>query len=208
MDINSVQQAMRGLGFTGINTDDPTLGALSPDAVIALHNLAPDKSDPKKGEREVWIELDRQGHASKLRDKLVRLDAFLGVWWRAVPRFRKAGRPPIVIFVAPNIEILKKQLAIADETLVVRSGQTRLGSASWGNPVSRKRVFFALETDLHKGSMRAYRVPEETPRQRSEKASDQRERTEVRVVQVRMDDLLPKSLLAGRRLGTHEPTNN
>ena len=113
-----------------------------------------------------------------------------------------------MIFVAPNIEILKKQLAIADETLVVRSGQTRLGSASWGNPVSRKRVFFALETDLHKGSMRAYRVPEETPRQRSEKASDQRERTEVRVVQVRMDDLLPKSLLAGRRLGTHEPTNN
>lgn len=204
IDLNSISQMIRGLGFTGIHTDDPTLGTLSPDAVLSLHNLAPENPDPKKGRREIWFELDRQGHSTKLRDKLVRLDAFLGVWWRTVPRFRKAQIPPSVIFVAPNVEILKRQLAIADETLVVRAGQTRLGSATWGTPVARKRVFFALETDLHKGSMRVYRVPEKTPRERAADASDQRERTEVRVIQPRMDDLLPKRLLAGRRLGAHE----
>ena len=208
MEIHTVANHIRGLGFTGVNTDDPTLGHLSPDAIISLHNLAPDERDPKKGRREIWIELDRQGKTYKLRDKLTRLDIFMGIWWRAVPRYMNAGIPPSVIFVAPTTEILKKQLAIADETLVVRSGETRLGPAKWGPPVSRKRIFFALESDLHKGSMRVYRVPEKTPQERAVDASDQRERTEVRVVQPRMDDLLPKRLLAGRRLGTFPPKDN
>lgn len=203
LDLNSMAKVTRGLGFSGVDSEDPSFGSLSPDAIIAMHNLAPQESDPKKGRREVWIELDRQGHVTKLRDKLTRFDAFLGVWWMGVARYRKAGISPTVIFVAPNTEVLKKMLAIADETLIVRSGQTRLGSQNWGTPNSRERIFFALEPDIHKGSLRVYRVPAKTPQERAADASDQRERTEVRAIAPRMDNLLPDRLLAGRRLGTH-----
>ena len=197
IDLHSILQLQRGVAFNGIDTDRPRLGALSPDAIIGIRNLAPDQADQKPSQTELWIELDRQGNPSKLRKKLNRFDMFLGIWWRFVPRYREAGKPPLVIFVAPDIEILRKMLKIADETLKVTSGQIRLGE-NWDPPASRERIHFALESDLHMGSLRMYRVPEKTPRERQRDASDQRERTEAANIGPLMIDLLPAWVLAGK----------
>lgn len=198
LDSLSMYQVNRELSFRGMNSDDGRFGSLSPDAIIEMHNLSPERLDPRDGQREVWIELDRQGNYSKLGEKLTRFDHFLGAWWMATPRYREAGRPPFVVFVAPDISILQKMLRIADETLKVCSFQRRLGPSAGKPPASRRLIFFALESDLHQGSMRAYRVPEKPPRERVREASDQSERTEAMIIHPQIVHLLPDHLLAGK----------
>ena len=199
-DLSSI---IPGIAFEGIDLTDGTLRRISPDAALQLHNLT---DDPDTARRELWIELDRQGHATRLTEKLQNYDVFMALWWRTIRRFQKAGRPPVVIFVAPTISILKRQLLIADTVLVAQSGRAIEGSENWGPPPARNRIFFALESDLHKGSTRVYRVPELTPAMRLAAATTPQERTAAINCQPRLDEhLLPLRLMAGRRVGTHAP---
>lgn len=192
-----------GIAFRGIDLSDGSVGKMNPDAAIRLHNLT---NDPAKSRREIWVELDRQGHRARLEDKLANYDVFQALWWPVVPRFKKAGRPPVVIFVAPTTKILERQLQVADYTLTAQSGRQREGPENWGPPPARNRIYFALESDLHKGSTRVYRVPEHPPATRLALASNERERTEAKNCHPRMDEkLLPQRLMAGSRAGTHLP---
>lgn len=198
-----LSQVMPGVAFQGVDLTDDTIRRVSPDAAIQLHNLT---DNPETARRELWIELDRQGHTSRLTEKFTNYDVFMALWWRTVPRFKKAGRPPIVIFVAPSIAILKRQLLIGDTVLVAQAGRQIEGPENWGLPPARNRIFFALESDLHKGSMRMYRVPELTPAMRLAVASNPQEKAAAINCQPRMDEyLLPPRLMAGRRVGTHLP---
>ncbi|MBN8867310.1 MAG: hypothetical protein J0H98_07135 [Solirubrobacterales bacterium] len=192
-----------GIAFRGVDAGDGSIGKVHPDAAIRLHNLT---NEQKTSRREIWVEMDRQGHPGHLEEKLQNYDVFQALWWRTVPRFRSAGRPPVVVFIAPSTEILKKQIAIADRVLLAQAGRRRDGPEKWGPPASRNRIFFALEADLHKGSTRMYRVPEATPAERHATASNDRERAEAANCHPRLEDrLLPQRLMAGRRASTHEP---
>lgn len=204
IDMYSLSEVLGPIAFTGIDLGaDGRIRAVSPDASIRLHNLT---NDPETHRRELWIEMDRQGHVSKLEDKLKGYDAFLATWGRTVPRFKKAGRGPVIIFVARTMDILRTELRVADRSLTAQAGPRRDGYEAWPPPPSRNRIFFALESDLHKGSTRVYRVPELTPRERLAQASDDQERSEARNCRPRVEEhLFPPRLMAGRRDGTNEP---
>lgn len=202
MNIHQAVEKIGDIAYQGIPVDEPTLRSLKPDAAIRLHHL---KADPKAGSREYWFEIDRSGHTGKLKDKFHRLDVFQNVWWPLVPRFGRDGRAPTTVFVATSEAHLKKMIGLADETLRGRSGRRREGPEAW-RYLGRERIVFALESDLHMGSLRVYQVPAVPPDVRARNASDTRERTEAANCHPRMAKLLPDYLLAGRRDGTHEPT--
>lgn len=196
-----LHQLVEGHGFEGraFWDEENQVGNLHPDAAIRLH-LPQSYED---WSREIWVEMDRQGRIESLKAKFRNFDYFYGIWWRALPRFAKAG-PPLVVFVAPNLEVLQRQLRIADETLTLRGGRRIDGAENWPAPWSRGMVRFALEEDIHKGSTRTFRVPAWPPHIRAVAAGDGQERNFPNAI--RQDELFGASLLAGNRDGTRRPS--
>lgn len=141
--------------FRGIDSSrlDDRVGNVHPDASICFHD--PNRPDGRL--MEVWIEMDRQGNLGSLQPKLRNVDLFLGAWNQTVPHFAKNG-PPLVVFVAADMAMLRRQMGLADWELNLRGGRRRDGAENFPPPISRQRVAFALESDLHKGSFRAYRL--------------------------------------------------
>ena len=83
--------------------------------------------------------------------------------------------------------------------LSTRHGSSRTPANEWPAPPSRRRMFFALERDLHQGSLRCYRLPEQPPLIREAGARNENEREAALQFTPESIDLLPARLLFERR---------
>jgi len=160
--------------------------SLVPDAAVFLQNQ---RGSDRKTRHQILLELDRSGHRQKLVGKLRRYDAFYAAWAHRHPQTRR--RPPVTLFVAKDETTLRRQLAIADQVLCIRRGTSRTPPAEWPAPPSRSQVLFALERDLHQGTLRCYRLPEQPPPIREAGARNDREREAARRFTPQSIDLLP-----------------
>ena len=184
---------------------EPSLVLDSPGELDSFSSLTPDAAiflrDPRAGDdrarSQILFELDRSGHRQKLVGKLRRYDAFYAGWCPRHPQTR--NRPPATLFVAKDEATLRRHLAIADQVLCIRRGTSRTPPAEWPAPPSRRRIFFALERDLHQGTQRCYRLPEQPPQIREAGARNDNEREVARRFTPESIDLFPARLLFERR---------
>ncbi len=168
--------------------------SLTPDAAIFLQDLR-DADD--RARNQILIDYDRSGHRQKLVGKLRRYDAFYAAWGPRHPLGRHGL--PATLFVAADESLLRRHLAIADQILSTRRGSSRTPANEWPAPPSRRRMFFALERDLHQGSLRCYRLPEQPPLIREAGARNENEREAALQFTPESLDLLPARLLFERR---------
>lgn len=100
---------------------------------------------------ELLVELAREERPVRFAERLLRYDALLNRWWRSVPRFQHSGAPPAVVLIARGYREVDRLLRRADR---VATG------------VTRGRLVFCAETDVHRGDLRAWTLPRGTPNQR------------------------------------------
>ena len=168
--------------------------SLTPDAAIFLQDL---RDGDDRARNQILIDYDRSGHRQKLVGKLRRYDAFYAAWGSRHPQGRH--RLPATLFVAADESLLRRHLAIADQVLCTRRGSSRTPASEWPAPPSRRRIFFALERDLHQGTLRCYRLPEQPPLIREAGARNENEREAALRFTPESLDLLPARLLFERR---------
>jgi hypothetical protein len=121
-----------------------------PDAALDL-----ERSDG--GVSTFLIEFDRTQRPDKNRSKFLRYDALLCSWWRETVYGERGGRP-LAVFVCQDEASLEAFMRAADDAFTGRTN----GEAHAG----RERTLFVLEQDVHRGSPRAWLLPEEQPRWR------------------------------------------
>jgi len=160
--------------------------SLVPDGAVLLQDH---RGGDGKARNQILLELDRSGHRQKLVGKLRRYDAFYAAWAHRHPQTRR--RLPVTLFVAKDEATLRRQLAIADQVLCIRRGTSRTPPAEWPAPPSRRQVLFALERDLHQGTLRCYRLPEQPPAIREAGARNDRDREAARRFTPESIHLLP-----------------
>lgn len=168
--------------------------SIAPDAAMVLQDL---RAGDDRSRTQILFELDRSGHRQKLVGKLRRYDAFYAGWAPRHPQTRH--RPPATLFVAKDEATLRRHLAIADQVLCIRRGTSRTPPNEWPAPPSRRLIFFALERDLHQGTLRCYRLPEQSPMIREARARNDAERETARRFTPESIDLLPARVLFARR---------
>jgi DNA-binding transcriptional ArsR family regulator len=182
----------------GLVVDSPVeldgFRSLTPDAALFLQDH---RNTDDRARNQILIDYDRSGHRQKLVGKLRRYDAFYAAWGPRHPLGRRGL--PATLFVAADESLLRRHLAIADEVLSTRRGSSRVPASEWPAPPSRRRMFFALERDLHQGSLRCYRLPEQPPLIREAGARNENEREAALQFTPESLDLLPARLLFERR---------
>jgi hypothetical protein len=68
----------------------------------------------------------------------------------------------VVVFVVEDDETAKQFLRAADTSVTGRLGRWGTPEVSWPH-YGRRRIFFVAERDVHKGTLRALRLPEQPP---------------------------------------------
>jgi len=152
--------------------------ALNPDFTVMLRLR-------NSGRRvDLFIEVDRTNkyRSEHQISKYRRYDALLTAWWRLHRRYERSdaqtsrgiGNPPIVIFVCTDQRAALNMAKAADEHFTGRIAQQ-------GKPieeslfVSRERVFFTTELDVHVGRFCAFRLAKYPPKLRDQIAMSGRE---------------------------------
>jgi hypothetical protein len=100
------------------------------------------------------IEFDRTQRPDKNRSKFLRYDALFCSWWRETV-YGERGRRPLVVFVCQDEASLEAFMRAADDAFS--------GRASGEGLPGRERALFVLEQDAHRGSPRAWLLPEAEP---------------------------------------------
>jgi hypothetical protein len=131
---------------------DDRARSICPDAVL---EIAGDESSAST--RLILVEYDRTRRLDKNYEKFRRYDAFLTWWWHHTPL---GGRetPPFVLFVCQDNQ---------QRDLFIDAADRQLGGHRWHPDVSldryeyvsRQRVLFATEVDVHNGVLEARRLP-------------------------------------------------
>jgi hypothetical protein len=105
---------------------------------------------------DLLIEIDLTARPSYNREKFLAYDGFLCGWSLAQSRYRALGTRPAVVFVSPNGHAALE----ADELMAA-------GSGSWAAHrtlvLRRDHVFFAVESDIHRGDLDALAPPAHPP---------------------------------------------
>jgi hypothetical protein len=96
-------------------------------------------------------------------------DHLLAGWWRSVERYRRAGRPPVVVVVCADHARALARLAAADALLSATLAQIGVDPRAWERG-GRAGIHFAAEEDLHHGLLHAWRVPLMPPALRGDAA--------------------------------------
>jgi hypothetical protein len=96
----------------------------------------------------------------EVQERLWRYDLFLSGWAHLLDRYRPPARVPIVVFVCPDQEALASMLDAADRALTTRIAKAGTPDRDWPFP-GRRSILFALEPDIHEGSLRAFGVPQD-----------------------------------------------
>jgi hypothetical protein len=135
---------------------------LRPDLAIEL-----DLSLGREQRRvELLVELDRSARPSSNYEKFRRYDALLNGWAMALPRYKRLGEPPVVVFVVEDDEKARQFLRAADRIVTGRIGKWGTAEAAWPAH-GRRRIFVVAERDAHQATLRAQRLPEHPPALRS-----------------------------------------
>jgi Replication-relaxation len=107
-----------------------------------------------------YIECDRTGRPSKNSTKFAAYDAMFNGWGQALRSYQQ--HLPIVIFVCMNERSVLAHLTAADRELTgwVAGLVGKLEDRVY---IGRQRTWFVTELDAHRGSLRAWRVPDLPP---------------------------------------------
>jgi Replication-relaxation/TraM recognition site of TraD and TraG len=107
-----------------------------------------------------YIECDRTGRPSKNSKRFAAYDAFFNGWGHALKGYQQ--HLPIVIFICLNERSVLSHLAAADRELTgwVAGLVGKLEDRVYNG---RQRIWFVTEIDIHRGSLRAWRVPDLPP---------------------------------------------
>jgi hypothetical protein len=123
--------------------------AVRPSAVASLRSAAApaERCDllvvADAGDQPAWLEA---------------YDHLLAGWWRSVERYRRAGRPPVVVIVCGDRAQALARVAAADAVLSATLAQIGVEPSAWERG-GRAGIHFAAEEDLHHGLLHAWRVP-------------------------------------------------
>jgi hypothetical protein len=150
-------------GQTAIDLDNPDPQEIKPDVTLEL-KVGPIVFD-------VLVEMDLTDRPSYNRGKLAAYDALLCAWWRAVPRYKQLGGPPIVVWVSPSERATLALAHEADEVLTGRCGVIGQPPPNWYH-AGRDHTFFAVEEHVHHGSLQLLALPELPPKAREERDGD------------------------------------
>jgi Replication-relaxation/TraM recognition site of TraD and TraG len=107
-----------------------------------------------------YIECDRTGRQSKNSKKFAAYDALFNGWGHALNGYQQ--HLPIVIFICPDDRSVLSHLAAADRELTGWVAGL-VGKVEDRVYIGRQRIWFVTELDVHRGSLRAWRVPDLPP---------------------------------------------
>jgi hypothetical protein len=158
-------------------------------------NLVPDLSlelvlrrpSGESVETDMLVEIEWGNNDETVRRKAIAYDGFLTGWWRAHPRYRDLGRPPIVFFVVSDSRRAARFVELLDEILTSyllgpAETQSREQNRQGVTPeakklrLGRRNVFVAVGRDISQRTLRAWRVPAEPPAERIREARNAQER--------------------------------
>jgi Replication-relaxation len=125
--------------------------AVRPDAVV---NLRARGEGPGERGGDVLVVAE----AGQPPAQLEAYDHLMSGWWRSVARYRRAGRPPAVVFICADEAEALARAAAADAVLTACLAEIGVGPQQWQRP-GREGIHFVAEVDLHHGLLDAWRVP-------------------------------------------------
>ena len=144
-------------GFEGTEFEPMT-----PDATLEFRIAVGDK--PIRF--DLLVEIDRSRSQAASAERLRRYDALLSGWASALDRYKSLGAPPLAVFVCEDEPSRNSLVRLADRVLVVCQAKAGMQESEWRFP-GRRAIFFAVERDLHEGSLQALMVPEQPPELRA-----------------------------------------
>lgn len=163
-----------GRGWRAVELRDILLGAgadiagipnapfdytIEPDLTIRLDVMGWLIGRTQNLEVDLLVEVDRTRKPAKNLDKFRRYDQFLTGWGLLHPRVEQIDTRPVVIFTSPDERSMIALMKAADEIMTGRIGWTGEPEHTWYYP-GRDHVLFTTETEIHHGSMLAWRLPE------------------------------------------------
>jgi hypothetical protein len=128
--------------------------AVMPNATIELRLGAGDR----QRRVDLLVELDRNRGAGAAEDRLRRYDGLVSGWARMLRRYRSLGTVPVVVFVSEDERSRLKLLQVADRTLTTRIAKAGSDEREWPY-LGRRSILFAIERDVHEGSLAALALP-------------------------------------------------
>ena len=133
----------------------------------AFTEVKPDLSlefrvEPLKLTFDLLVEVDLTGRPSYNRDKFLAYDAFLCGWSLAHARYRTQGTRPAVVMVSPNNHAALGCAREADDLMTGRIGVMGTPAEHWSY-AGRDHIFFAAESDIHRGDLSALALPPHPP---------------------------------------------
>jgi hypothetical protein len=131
---------------------------VSPDATVELK-----VSDGQTRNRvDLMIDLDRSRGFEATEQRLIAYDGLISGWARTLTRYRNGDVAPMVVFISEDERGLLTLLKIADTALTTRIAKAGTDEMTWPHP-GRRGILFAVERDVHEGSLRALALPEQPP---------------------------------------------
>jgi Replication-relaxation/Type IV secretion-system coupling protein DNA-binding domain len=144
----------KGVEMLDLELDE--LAEIKPDAAVEIRAGGPPLTF------DVLVEYDRRGQARDNREKFLAYDAFLTGWCLEHPRYKALGSRPVVVFVCASAEVALTYAKLADRIMTGRMGTHEHTPAEWYF-AGREHIFFAVEEDLHHGSLSALALPNLPP---------------------------------------------
>lgn len=159
------------------------LAPVSPHATVEL-------SLDDRTRVDLMIEYHHGDDVFDSEQRLARYDLFLSGWAHLLNRYQPPRRPPIVVFVCHDQTSLANLIQTADRALTTRIAKAGTSELEWPF-VGRRSILFALERDVHAGSLRALAVPTEDPQLHERLRHDHVAPTQPRTIQIIDPQLLP-----------------
>ena len=131
---------------------------VSPDGTAEL-NLAVGETPLRL---DLLIEFERFSSPASAEDRLRRYDGLISGWASMLDRYSALGTPPVVVFVCEDDRAQLRLVRTADKVVTARLAKAGAEEANWPCP-GRKAMFFAVERDVHVGSLEALQLPEHPP---------------------------------------------
>jgi hypothetical protein len=128
--------------------------AVMPNATLELRLGAGDR----QRRIDLLVELDRNRGAGAAEDRLRRYDGLVSGWARMLRRYRSLGTVPVVVFVSEDERSRLRLLQVADRVLVTRIAKAGSDEREWPY-LGRRSILFAIERDVHEGSLAALALP-------------------------------------------------